>query len=742
MYGGHFMDWVVRTRGLEAVQRAYVAFSDEVVPFSVNRASWEASGETYTQQYRAWKAALVATAQAEKAALVAQGLTPHQLLTDSGRRHANPRFLPDGTLLSLEGGRKPEGVYARRLDQPPAPPTTVVELDATGAFDVCPRGQLVHDQKTRHRVAYSRTDLHLYDPATRERRRLTSGARIRQPACSPDGTWAAAVQITTGRTRLVRVNLDDGEVRTLFDPGGLDQGAFPRFDPDGRVGVFVLARQRRGRDLHLLDLATNEVRAITRDDALELHPAFSPDGRWLVYASDRGGVFDLYARPWPTGPERRLTRVLTGALDPAISRGGRLAFRMITADGYDLAEMPFDPEAGPTSPPLEPAALTLPRGDPGDAPLLERRYDPLETVWPVAWAPAFSFSNAAESAAQIGLDVEAADVARHHVLTGSFSTAPEEDALGASLGYSYQRLAPRLGFSLQRGTRTGEGAFHGNAPQPFRERVTSGSATIALPLGDADVGVTTTARYSLTATEPAENTDPVHDPLDASTFLPEPERFGSLSLSLRLGAADAYAFAVSSEQGRTASVSVRIRHPHLGGELRTAELFLDYQEFLPLWWRHVLAFRAHTSFGRGDSGRRVFYALGAPPERNLFLDALDSKFFGSAFLRGYPAGSETGDRFLLLTAEYRLPLLDVFGGPSMVPIYLSRLKLGLFSDWGQARSEPLDPEPSAFRRSAGAEIVTESILGWRLNLSARTGYAYGFDDDGEHQFYFFLGNWF
>ena len=48
MYGGHFMDWVVRTRGLEAVQRAYVAFSDEVVPFSVIFFYFYASCEIYT----------------------------------------------------------------------------------------------------------------------------------------------------------------------------------------------------------------------------------------------------------------------------------------------------------------------------------------------------------------------------------------------------------------------------------------------------------------------------------------------------------------------------------------------------------------------------------------------------------------------------------------------------------------------------------------------------------------------
>jgi outer membrane protein assembly factor BamA len=126
----------------------------------------------------------------------------------------------------------------------------------------------------------------------------------------------------------------------------------------------------------------------------------------------------------------------------------------------------------------------------------------------------------------------------------------------------------------------------------------------------------------------------------------------------------------------------------------------------------------------------------------VLLDGLDRVFFGSTFLRGYPAGSEVGDRYLLLTAEYRMPLVDIFGGPSMVPLFVRRLKLAAFTDWGQAKTTPLDFEPDGFRRSAGAEVITETTLGWRLLLSMRLGYAHGFDDDGEEQIYFFLGNWF
>ncbi len=33
--------------------------------------------------------------------------------------------------------------------------------------------------------------------------------------------------------------------------------------------------------------------------AQELHPALSPDGRWLAYSSNESGTFEVYVRPFP-----------------------------------------------------------------------------------------------------------------------------------------------------------------------------------------------------------------------------------------------------------------------------------------------------------------------------------------------------------------------------------------------------------------------------------------------------------
>lgn len=744
MYGGHFIDWVARTRGEQAMGRMHDAMADDVIPFSLNRAMLEATGETFTALYEEWRLAQTARAEAERAALAAQGLTRVRALTTTGRRHANPRFLPDGTLWNIDtAGRVPSGIYARTPDTPVDDyDHRVVELYGTEGFDACRDGRrVVFDRNERYRGSYSFGDLFQYDRVADRTTRVTHGARLREPSCAPDGRWVAAAQIHAGRTRLVTIDLADGALTVLHDPGGLDQMAFPTPTPDGRAVVALRVSQTHGRDLVKVDRATGAVTLLTDDGALELHPRFSLDGRWLLWASDRTGVYQIHGRPWPDGEARQFTRVIGGALDPALSPDNqRLVWSGIVPEGYDLFEAPFAPE-GIGRPPPPPAPPV--RADAGEGPLPSRPYAPLETLWPVAWSPSFAVSSAEETASQLGIEVEAGDAVGHHSILGTFTTAPSEDALSVALSYSYRAIAPNLNLSLSHGTLTRQdAALYDATRHPFRERSTSGAVSLSLPFGRGGRGGSASIRYGLTQSQPAENPDPIHDPLDPAPRLPEAQRFGSVAAGFRFGDADSFAYAISTEQGRGFGVTVRLRHPNLGGDVESAELFWDYSEYIPLWRRHVLAFRLNGAFGRGDAGRPAFYALSPAPERNVLLDAIDGIFFGSTVLRGYPGGTVRGDRYVLATLEYRLPIADVFAGFGTVPFFFRRVKLAVFTDWAQGRTSTLRLWPDTFRRSAGAELLSEATLGWRLPMNVRLGYAHGIDDDGEGQLYFFLGSWY
>jgi hypothetical protein len=57
----------------------------------------------------------------------------------------------------------------------------------------------------------------------------------------------------------------------------------------------------------------------------EAYPDFSPDGRWLAYASNESGRNEVYVQPYP-GPGPRKQVSVTGGTGPAWSHDGRELF--------------------------------------------------------------------------------------------------------------------------------------------------------------------------------------------------------------------------------------------------------------------------------------------------------------------------------------------------------------------------------------------------------------------------------
>ena len=97
----------------------------------------------------------------------------------------------------------------------------------------------------------------------------------------------------------------------------------PAISPDGSQIAFVALG-----DLYLMPRG-GAPRNITRDAALDADPAWSPDGRYLAWASDRAGdaLLDLWILDTRTNAMRRLTTEPTSAMSPAWSPDGtRLAF--------------------------------------------------------------------------------------------------------------------------------------------------------------------------------------------------------------------------------------------------------------------------------------------------------------------------------------------------------------------------------------------------------------------------------
>ena len=215
-------------------------------------------------------------------------------------------------------------------------------------------------------VADPGMQLWLYEFARETLTRLTvEGTVSALPAWTADGKRITYTSRTDGPLNLFW-RLADGS-------GGLERLTTSDYNhtpmswsSDGQLLAFGEASPSTGFDIMVLRMgdpstplgAGRTAQPFLRTPFNESSPRFSPDGRWLAYASDESGRQEIYVQPYP-GPGGKWPISADGGREPVWNRNGRelfyrngnrmMAVEIATQPGFAagkprmLFEGPYDP---------------------------------------------------------------------------------------------------------------------------------------------------------------------------------------------------------------------------------------------------------------------------------------------------------------------------------------------------------------------------------------------------------------
>ncbi len=294
-------------------------------------------------------------------------------LTTYAGNEGYPTFSPDGShvAFSWDGGKPgAEGIYVKVIGL--EPPVLVAKTqDGFPAWS--PDGRFIAFYGPLQDAGYA---VFLVPAIGGPVRRLAEtdvsgfgGEGGHFIAWHPSGKWLVTMDklTTTDPCALFLISSETGEKRRLtLPPKGSAGDLFPAFSPDGRTLVFQRISSL-GPSLQILEL-TDDLKPIAEPTRLtSMHavdPAWTADGRSIVFAGGAQHRTFLWRMEikfpwWRPGRLERLAFSGDGAMAPAISRQGRLAFMRSVPTDADIWRLDVSGEGPVRKPAVRLISSTL-----------------------------------------------------------------------------------------------------------------------------------------------------------------------------------------------------------------------------------------------------------------------------------------------------------------------------------------------------------------------------------------------
>jgi hypothetical protein len=544
------------------------------------------------------------------------------------------------------------------------------------------------------------------------------------PQWMPDGESIVLSGLSeSGVSDLYRIHLPRGTLEPLTADRYQDLDPSPA--PDGRRIVFASDRAADGlhgaANLYMLNLDGARVAPVTAGSWKDEAPAWAPDGR-IYFTSDRDGVLNVFSVD-TLGNGRRETSAWSGAFDGVpLPDGAGLLVGGFHDLSWNLYRYPVDTMARQEEFTLEPGDTTaswnwIAAGDTAGSVIASR--EPYRSRLTLDFAAADAVIVPGYGGAQ-GAYFVMSDVLGDNMLFGSLGSFQ-----GRRLGSIVSNInASAVYLNLSRRVNWGIGAFRTKGRNFEGDRVVAYDETAYGALGIIRYPLSRFSRVE--ATVIAEHSDRV----DFTLPVDQPRRVGWIASHLLSYVHDNSLWVNSGPiDGGRLSLTAGLSNDFTNSRFDSYLLSADWRHYLRLGRRSTWALRAYGFYSGGDRPRRT-------------------NIGGTLGLRGYPRfGYIVGSQAVMANQEVRFPLLTHLTlGTPLGDLDFPEIQGALFTDVGKATFETssnravLGSYGVSFRMALGPLAVLRFDVGRRFSSDDFRGYGLAADQRDAGFVSFFFGH--
>jgi hypothetical protein len=544
------------------------------------------------------------------------------------------------------------------------------------------------------------------------------------PQWMPDGKSIVLSGLSeSGVSDLYRIHLPKGTLEPLTADRYQDLDPSP--GPDGRRIVFASDRAADGlhgaANLYMLNLDSARVAPVTAGNWKDEAPAWAADGR-IYFTSDRDGVLNVFSVD-TLGNGRRETSAWSGAFDGVpLPDGAGLLVGGFHDLSWNLYRYPVDTMARQEQFALEPGDTVatwnwIAAGDTAGSVVAIR--EPYRSRLTLDFAAADAVIVPGYGGAQ-GAFFVLSDVLGDNMLFGSLGSFQ-----GRRLGSIVSNInASAVYLNLSRRVNWGIGAFRTKGRNFEGDRVVAYDETAYGALGIIRYPLSRFSRVE--ATVIAEHSDRV----DFTLPVDQPRRVGWIASHL-LSYVHDNSLCVNSGpiDGGRLSLTAGLSNDFTNSRFDSYLLSADWRHYLRLGRRSAWALRAYGFYSGGDRPRRT-------------------NIGGTLALRGYPQfGYIVGSQAVMANQEVRFPLLTHLTlGTPLGDLDFPEIQGALFTDLGKATFETssnravLGSYGVSFRMALGPLAVLRFDIGRRFSSDDFRGYGLAADQRDAGFVSFFFGH--